>query len=138
MNSNNPSTTSTRMWAGRITGGLPALFLLMDGAMKLFKPAIVVEATKQLGYPESAIVGLGVVLLVCTLLYLIPRTAVLGAVLLSGYLGGAVASQVRVGAPPFNVVFAVTAGVLLWAGLWLRDRHVQQILPLRLFETTCR
>ena len=129
--SSDPSTPSRRLWAGRIIGGLPALFLLTDGAMKLFKPDVVVEATKQLGYPESAIVGLGLVLLACTLLYLIPGTAVLGAVLLTGYLGGAAASQVRVGAPPFNVVFAVTVGVLLWAGLWLRDRLVQQVLPLR-------
>ena len=111
--------------------GLPALFLLVDGGMKLFKPVVVVEATKQLGYPESVIVGIGVVLLASTLLYLIPRTAVLGAVLLTGYLGGAVATQVRVEAVLFNIIFPVIFGALLWGGLWLRDRRLQELLPLR-------
>ena len=111
--------------------GLPALFLLMDGGMRLFKPPFVVEATTQMGYPESVIVGLGCVLLASTVLYLIPRTAVLGAVLLTGYLGGAVATHVRVGAPIFNDLFPVVFGALLWGGLWLRDRRVQDLLPLR-------
>ena len=104
-----PSTESSipnqRLWAGRIMSGLPALFLLMDGSMKLYKPRFVVEATVQMGYPESAIVGIGVALLLSTLLYLLPRTSILGAVLLTGYLGGAVASQVRVSAVPFNLVY---------------------------------
>jgi hypothetical protein len=117
------------VWAGRIISGLPTLFLLVDAAMKLFKPPVVVEATKQLGYPDSVIVGLGLVLLACTLLYVVPGTSTLGAILLTGYLGGAVASQVRVGAPS-NAAFAVIVGVLLWAGLWLRDRRVQEIMPL--------
>lgn len=99
--------------------------------MKLFKARVVVETTVQMGYPESAILGIGVVLLLCTLLYLLPRTAIFGAVLLTGYLGGAVASHVRIGAPVFNVLFPVIVAVLLWGGLWLRDRRLQQILPLR-------
>src|SRR5712691_3984610 len=81
------------LWAGRILSGLPALFLLFDGAMKLVKPAFVVEGTVQLGYSEGVIVPLGIVLVTCTVIYLIPRTAVLGAILLTGYLGGAVASH---------------------------------------------
>jgi hypothetical protein len=85
--------------AGRIMSGLPALFLLMDGVMKLVKPEPVVKATVQLGYPESVILGLGIVLLACVILYLIPRTSVLRAMLLTGYLGGAVASRVGVGDP---------------------------------------
>src|ERR1700682_597324 len=89
--------SSKRLWGGRIMSGLPALLLLVDGGMKLFKPAIVVEANIRLGDPESAIIGIGLVLLASTLLYLIPRTSILGAILLTGYLGGAVASHVRVG-----------------------------------------
>src|SRR5678815_1351815 len=85
------------LWAGRIVSALPVLFLLMDAVMKLVKPAFVVEATVQLGYPESVIIGLGIVLLSCTVLYVIPRTSVLGAILLTGYLGGAVATHVRGG-----------------------------------------
>lgn len=99
--------------------------------MKLAKPAVVVEATKQLGYPESTIVGIGVVLLACTLLYLIPRTAILGAVLLAGYLGGAVASNVRAGQPLFNIIFPVILATIAWGGLWLRDTRLQQLLPLK-------
>jgi len=129
------STQSTisnkRLWASRIMSGLPALFLLVDGGMKLFKPPVVVEATVQLGYPESAIVGIGVVLLICTILYLIPRTAILGAILLTGYLGGAVATQVRVSAVLFNIIFPVVVGALLWGGLWLRDRELHDLLPVR-------
>ena len=119
-----------RLWAGRILGALPALFLLVDGGMKVFKPPVVVEATVKLGYPESAIVGIGVLLLVCTFLYLIPRTAVLGAVALTGYLGGAVATQVRVSAGGFNILFPVFLGCLVWTGLWLRDRRLEHLLPL--------
>ena len=123
--------SNKRLWAGRIMSGLPTLFLLVDGSMKFYKPRAVVEATVQMGYPESAIVGLGVVLLLSTLLYLLPRTAILGAILLTGYLGGAVASQVRVSAVSFNIIFPVLIGALLWGGLWLRDRHLQGLIPLR-------
>lgn len=90
------------LWTGRIMSALPALFLLVDGIMKLMKPEIVVKTTVQLGYPESVIVPLGIVLLVCTVLYLIPRASVLGAILLTGYLGGAVATHVRVSAGLFR------------------------------------
>ena len=107
---------------------LPALFLLVDAAMKLPKPAFVVEATVQLGYPEGVIVGLGVLLLVCALLYLVPRTAVLGAILLTGYLGGAVATHVRVGNGLVNIMFPVILGALLWGGLALRDPRVAALL----------
>jgi DoxX-like family len=123
--------SKTRLWAGRIMSWLPALFLLVDGVMKLIKPAAVVEATVKLGYPESVILGLGVVLLVCTLLYLIPRTCVLGAILLTGYLGGAVATHVRVGEGWFSILFPVIFGALLWGGLYLRDERLRQLIPLR-------
>jgi hypothetical protein len=124
-----PVISKKLLWTGRIASGLAALFFLMDGVMKLFKPAVVVEATRQLGYPESDIIGIGVLLLICTLLYLFPRTSILGAILLTGYMGGAVASQVRIGAGWFNVAFAVLFGVLVWAGLWLRDVRVRNLLP---------
>src|SRR6476646_1801380 len=96
-----------RLWAGRVLTGLAGAFLIFDGSMKLFKPPVVVEATVRLGYPESTIIGIGIVLLACTLLYLIPRTSILGAILVSGYLGGAVATNVRAEQPVFNIVFPV-------------------------------
>src|SRR5262245_8366757 len=106
------------LWTGRILSALPALFLLFDGAMNLAKPAFVVEPTVQLGYSENVIVPLGIVLLTCTILYLIPQTCVLGAILLTGYLGGAVATHVRAGQGPFEILFPVFFGVMLWGGIF--------------------
>jgi DoxX-like family len=123
--------SKSSLWAGRIISALPALFLLLDGVMKLVKPAPVVEATVHLGYPESVIVGLGIVVLACTVLYLIPRTSILGAILLTGYLGGAVATHVRVGEGLFPIVFPVIFGVVLWLGLYLRDDRLRALIPLR-------
>ena len=122
--------SAARLWGGRIASGIPALFLLVDGAMKLVKPTVVVETTVQLGYPESVIVALGIVLLASTVLYLVPRTAVLGAILLTGYLGGAVATHVRVGHGAFEVLFPVIVGALLWGGLVLRNPRLTALLPL--------
>ena len=119
------------LWTGRVVSGLAAMFFLVDGAMKLFKPAVVVDATRQLGYPESQIVGIGVLLLTCTLLYIFPRTSIAGAILLTGYLGGAVASQLRAGNGWFNVVFPVIFGALVWGGLWLRDIRARNLLAWR-------
>jgi hypothetical protein len=119
------------LWIGYVMSAIPSLFLLVDGAMKLVKPAPVVEATVRLGYPESVILGLGVVLLACTVVYLIPRTSVLGAILLTGYLGGAVATHVRVAEGLFPVFFPVIVGALLWGGLVLRDARLRALLPLR-------
>jgi hypothetical protein len=128
------STTSSRgkLWSGRILSGLPVLFLLMDGIMKVIKPAVVVEATMQLGYPESVIMGLGIVLLACVALYIIPRTSILGALLLTAYFGGAVATHLRVGNPLLShVLFSTYLGVMIWGGLWLREPRLRQLLPLR-------
>jgi hypothetical protein len=119
---------SKQLWAARIVGGLPALFLLIDGGMKLWKPVVVVKTTMELGYPESTIVGIGLILLAGTVLYLIPRTAILGAILLTGYLGGAVATHVRVSAPVFNLIFPVFLAALLWASLWLRHARLRELL----------
>jgi DoxX-like family len=121
-----------KLWAGRIMSALPALFLVMDGVMKLAKPDFVVKATVQLGYPESVIFGLGIVVLVCVILYIVPRTAVLGAILLTGYLGGAVATHVRVGDPLFShSLFPVYFAVLLWGGLYLREERLRALIPFR-------
>jgi len=121
-------SNKSSLWAGRILSALPVLFLLLDGVMKVVKPAFVVEATVQLGYPESVIVALGVVLVACTILYLVPRTDVLGAILLTGYLGGAVATHVRVGGPLFSILMPVILGVMLWGGLYLRDERVRSLV----------
>lgn len=123
--------TKKQLWTGRIVSALPALFLIVDGGMKLVKPPPVVEATVQLGYPESTIVGLGTVLLACTAIYLIPRTSILGAILLTGFLGGAVATHVRVGDGLFPILFPVFLGVLVWGGLYLRDDRLRALLPWR-------
>lgn len=120
-----------RPWAGRVLSALPAAFLLVDAVMKLVKPAAVVEATVALGYPERVIVPLGIVLLACTALYAMPSTAVLGAIVSTGYLGGAVATHVRVGGEVLPVVFPVILGVLLWGGLYLRDERLRALLPRR-------
>jgi len=128
------SGSKAELWTGRIMSAVPALFLLVDGIMKLVKPAIVVDTTVQLGYPESAIIGLGIVLLASTVLYLVPATSVLGAILLTGYLGGAVATHVRVGAGTFEILFPVIVGALLWGGLFFLERRLRQLIPLRTFD----
>jgi hypothetical protein len=129
---NSPVGVSTgALWTGRIMSALPAIFLLFDAAMKLVKPAFVVEATVALGYSESVILPLGVVLLVCTAFYLVPRTSVLGAILLTGYLGGAVATHVHHGDSLFEILFPVIFGALLWGGLVLRDPRLRALVPWR-------
>lgn len=119
------------LWAGRVISAIPILFLLLDGVAKLFKPAPVVEATVRLGYSETVIIGLGVLLLVCTIVYVIPRTSILGAILLTGYLGGATATHVRVGDSLFPVLFPSLIGMLIWGGLYLRDERLRALIPLR-------
>ena len=121
-------TPRSLLWTGRVLTALAAAFLLLDGVAKLFKPAPVVEATVGLGYPAGVIVPLGIVLTACVALYLVPRTAPLGAVLLTGYLGGAVATHARVGAGAFPMLFPVALGVAVWAGLALRDRRARGLL----------
>jgi hypothetical protein len=127
-----PPVSKARLWTGWILTALPALFLLMDGIMKVMKPDFVVKATVEMGYPEDVIFGLGVVVLICVVLYIIPNTAVLGAILLTGYLGGAVATHVRHGDPLFSHVLApVYFAILLWAGLYLREPRLSALIPLR-------
>jgi uncharacterized protein YjeT (DUF2065 family) len=120
-----------RLWTGRIITAFVALFLIFDGVIHILKPAPVAEAFTQLGYPLSTSVGLGVLELGCLALYLIPRTSILGAILLTGYLGGATATQLRVGAGLFNLLFPALLGVLLWGALVLRDDRLRTFIPLR-------
>jgi hypothetical protein len=122
------SVSKVALWSGRVISYLAAVFLLWDGIMKLFKPDFVVEATVKLGYAETVIIPLGIVLIFCTSLYLIPRTTVLGAILLTGYLGGAVASHLRAGDPTFTIFFPVMFGALIWGGLYLRDLRLRALL----------
>ncbi|MCC6328908.1 MAG: DoxX family protein [Acidobacteria bacterium] len=126
------NTGKGKRWAGYILSGLPAIFLILDAVGKLFKPEVVVKGTVELGYPESVIVPLGILLLVCTIIYLIPQTAVLGAILLTGYLGGTVATHVRIGNPLFtHILFGVYLGVMLWLGIYFRESRLRQLVPLR-------
>ena len=112
-----------------ILSGIAVLFLLFDSLGKLLKVAPVIEGTAQLGYPESVIRPIGIILLLCVVFYLIPRTAILGAVLLTGFLGGAIATQVRVGNPLLtHVLFPIYLAVLVWGGLFLRDGRVRETL----------
>jgi hypothetical protein len=121
-----------RLWAGRIVSALAIAFLLLDSVMKVLRAQVAVEGTVQLGYPGSLVVGLGVLLLICTLLYLIPQTSVLGAILLTGYLGGAVATQVRAGNPLFShVLFPVYVGVMIWGGIFFRENRLRSLVPVR-------
>jgi hypothetical protein len=125
-----PGTESkTMIRVGWVLGALPVLALLMSGVMKLVKPASVVESFNTLGWPARYAFGLGILELTCTAIYLIPRTTVLGAILLTGYLGGAVATHTRLGDP--SGAFSVVFGVLLWAGIGLRDARLRALLPFR-------
>jgi hypothetical protein len=119
-----------RKIAGWVVSGLVAAFMVLDGAMKLEKTASVADAFARTGWPMDLAVTLGVILLGCTVLYLIPKTAVLGAILLTGYLGGAVATNLRLHNPAFNTWFPVVFGVLAWIGVWLRERKVGQVFPV--------
>lgn len=119
--------------AGLGISGLAIAFLLMDASMKLLALPVVLEAQAELGFGgEHVARELGTILLACTLLYAVPQTAVLGAIMLTGYLGGAVAVKMRIGDPLFtHVLFGVYVGVLVWGGIYLRDARLREILPLR-------
>lgn len=128
-----PAKADAGIWAGRVLSGLAILFFLMDGGMKIVPPPQVPETMAALGWPTDlgTIRLLAVLSLGSVLLYAWPRTALLGAVLLTAYLGGAVATQVRVGNPLFShVLFGVYIGLILWAGLWLRDPRLRALFPI--------
>jgi DoxX-like family len=120
------------LWAGRTISTVIVLLLVLDGVMKFFKPQPVIDAFAQLGIPIALDIAIGALLLLCTLLYAVPATSILGAILLTGYLGGAVMSHLRVGDPLFtHVLFPTYLGSLLWLGLYLRDPRLRVLIPLR-------
>jgi hypothetical protein len=116
------------LWAGRITSALPVLMLVFSSVLKLMQSTLARNGLIQFGYDESLALSLGILELLCTVIYVIPRTAVLGAILLTGYLGGATATHVRIGEPFY---LPVVLGVLVWLGLYLRDDRLRALLPLR-------
>ena len=121
-----------RLWAGRILSALPILFLLFDSVAKLMRLPPVLEGMAKLGYSDTVAGPLGITLLICTVLYAVPRTSMLGALFLTGYLGGAVATHVRVGDPLFShALFPTYVAVLVWGGLYLRDARLGALLPFR-------
>jgi len=118
-----------QLWTGRVLSAIPALMMTMSGVMKLsHKPEFVQMWTEKLGWPERVLTAVGILEVLCVALYVVPRTAVLGAVLLSAYLGGAVASHVRI-ADPFFI--PIVLGIFIWGGLWLRDERVRALLPFK-------
>jgi DoxX-like family len=120
------------LWSGRVLSGLVIVFLLFDGAIKLVPWPVVTETMDRMGYGSSETLArsLGLITLVCTVLYAVPPTSILGAILLTGYLGGAIASHVRIGNPLFShVLFGLYLGLILWGGLWLRDRSLRALMP---------
>jgi hypothetical protein len=122
------------LWLGRVLSGLVILFLLFDGAIKLVPWPVVTETMDRIGYgsSENLARSLGFITVACTVLYAIPPTSILGAILLTGYLGGAMASHVRIGSPLFShMLFGFYLGLMLWGGLWLRDRRLRPLIPLR-------
>jgi hypothetical protein len=124
--------SQSRVWAARIIFALAVLFLLVDSVMKVLKTAPAIAGTVELGYPASAVFGIGLVQLACLALYMFPSTSILGAILLTGYLGGAVATHVRVGNPLFtHLLFPTYVAALVWGALWLRDERLRTLVPLR-------
>ena len=129
-----PSTGVSKkaLWAGRTISTVIVLLLVLDGVMKFSKPQPVVDAFAHLGIPIELDFAIGTLLLLCTLLYALPATSILGAILLTGYLGGAVMTHLRAGDPLFtHVLFPTYLGSLLWLGLYLRDSRLRVLIPLR-------
>ncbi len=128
------SVPKRRLWAGRIVSALIVLFLLFDSGVKVMKLAPAVDATARLGYPTRLVLAIGIAELICLVLFVIRRTSILGvAILLTGYLGGATATQVRLEDPWF--FFPVFTGVLVWGGLFLREQRLRALVPLRTLPT---
>jgi hypothetical protein len=124
--------STAQLWTGRVLYVLAVLFLLFDSVMKVLKMAPAIQGTVELGYPEGAVFGIGIVQLICLALFVTPPTAVFGAILLTGYLGGAIATHVRVGNPLFtHVLFPIYVALLVWGALWLRDERLRTLVPLR-------
>jgi DoxX-like family len=128
-----PASRAARV-LGRILSGLVVVFLLFDAAIKLVPLAVVTETMDRMGYgsSENLARSLGLITIVCTVLYSVPPTSILGAILLTGYLGGAIASHLRIGSPLFtHTLFGLYLGLMVWGGLWLRDKNLKSLIPFR-------
>lgn len=127
-----PNISKKSLWAGRIISCLAVLFMLFDAVIHIVNPPFVVESMQKLGYNAAITPSLGVIVLICTAIYLFPKTSVLGAILFTGYLGGAVATNLRVGSPLFSTtLFPVYVGIFIWGGLYLRNARLQTLIPFR-------
>jgi len=122
-------SSKAMLWTGRVISAIPVLMLLMSAIMKLIKTPMAMEGFKQLGWPEHFALAIGIIELSCTIIYLIPATSILGAILLTGYLGGAVATHSRLGEA--KVIGGVILGILVWLGLFLREPRLRSLIPLR-------
>ena len=132
MQSDTLPISKSRRWTARVLSAIAIVFLLFDSVIHLMVTAPVVESFNQLGYPVSLAFGLGIIEIACLVLYGIPQTSICGALLLTGYLGGAVAAQLRIGAPLLSTtLFPVYVGVMVWGGLYLRDDLLHKIIPFR-------
>ena len=136
MDTNTPanSTSKAARWTSYVMSGLVILFLLFDGAIKLVPWPVVTETMDRIGYGSSETLArsLGIITIVCTVLYAIPPTSILGAILLTGYLGGAMTSHLRIGSPLFShILFGFYLGLMVWGGLWLRDKGLRASIPFR-------
>src|ERR1700732_3712937 len=129
-----PPVSGPALWLGRVLSGMVIVFMLFDGAIKLVPWPVVTETMDRIGYGSSETLArtLGVITMACTLLYAIPPTSIVGAILLTGYLGGAMASHLRIGSPLLShTLFGLYLGLMVWGGLWLRDRNLRTLIPFR-------
>jgi len=126
------SPSKAARWTGYVLQGIVSLLLAFDCLIKIFPSQEAIQGTGDLGYPTSALLPIGLIALACLILYLVPRTAVLGAVLWTGYLGGAIATHVRVGNPlATHTLFPIYVAILIWGGIWLRDERIRALIPFR-------
>jgi len=126
------TTTPKTIWVGRILSALAILFLSFDTIVKVLRLPVAVDGTTQLGYPESSVFVIGIIQLVCLVLYVIPQTSVFGAILFTGYLGGAIATHLRIGSPLFtHILFPIYVALLIWGGLYAREPRLRAMVPIR-------
>jgi len=127
-NTQSAPVSKASLWAGRILSALAVLLFVFTAMFSLLKPAVAMQGFAHYGYPQRAFLPIAIVELACAILYAIPRTSVLGAILLTGYLGGATATHVRVGEPP---IMAIIVGIVVWLGVYLREPRLRALIPLR-------
>jgi hypothetical protein len=126
------TTTPKIIWIGRTLSALAILFLSFDTIVKVLRLPVAIDGTTQLGYPESSVFVIGIIQLVCLVLYVIPKTSVFGAILFTGYLGGAIATHLRIGSPLFtHILFPIYVAVLIWGGLYAREPRLRAVIPIR-------